>query len=349
MTGALVLVVAAAVIENRRVAQRVPPAVAVETAPAGLGTPPLGTADGGAGLAVARTVPAVATIAAPDRPEPTGPAAVRVVIEPLPSLAAIEPVALPGASLPAPGTLPVIPTPTEVLSWLRAGLPPLDPRIGATAGAGVVLLPPDPVAAPVAVSAPQLAATRSDRSQPVPPRSDGDRLLRAAIPAAPAAPAFPAPPVLPGDGSAPAPAPRPGPRVAIVVLAGGGQPDAPLPDWVRSVAGPNAGGGTVPGAGTLAFADGAWRAGDLALFPDRADPAGFLASRAAGQRAWLVYDRLDAAGADLDARLSAARERARRDGAVVLRVAPDPDLLARIGAWLAEPGAPGSVPVTALD
>ncbi|MBL9060025.1 MAG: hypothetical protein JNK88_08390, partial [Mangrovicoccus sp.] len=82
---------------------------------------------------------------------------------------------------------------------------------------------------------------------------------------------------------------------------------------------------------------------------DRADPAGFLAARAAGDRAWLVYVRLDAAGPDLDARLAAARERARRDGAVVLLVAPDPNLLARIGAWLAEPGAPGPVPVTALD
>lgn len=353
LTGGLVLVVAAAVIENRREAQREPPAAAVETAPPGLGRAPAVTADGGAGLDPAEAPAAVATVAAPDRPDPTRPDGVRVALDPPPAvpagLAASAAAGLPGVAAPAPAVLPTIPAPVEVMGWLRAGLPSLDPQIGATATAGVVLVPPVAVA-PAAVAAPAVDPHRADPALPVPLRSDGDLPLRALRPAAPRLPIIPPAPQLPrfaeDDALAgrPAPAAAEGPRIAVVVLAGADAAPESWPDWVRSIAGPAG----AEGRETLTFADGAWRGSNLALFPDRADPAAFLTARAAGDRAWLVYDRLDGAGPELDARLASARERARRDGAVALLVTPDPALMARIGDWLAEPGAPRSVPVSAL-
>jgi hypothetical protein len=359
LTGGLVLVVAAAVIENRREAIREPPAAAVETAPPGLGLAPAGTAAGGAGLVPAAVSVAVTTVAAPDRPDPTLPAGVRVALDPPPAvpagLAASAAAGLPGVAAPAPAVLPTIPAPVEVLTWLRAALPLLDPEIGNTASAGAVLVPPVAVAvAPAAVSAPDLAPHRADPTLPVPMRSDGDVPLRALRPVAPGLPAIPLPPQLTryaeGDAKAgrPAPLAAEGSRIAFVVLSGASAAAEVWPDWVRSVAGPTAAAAGGPGRESLSFAEGAWRGSNLALFPDRADPAAFLTARAAGERAWLVYDRLDGAGPDLDARLAAARERARRDGAVALLVAPDPALLARIGDWLAEPGAPRPVPVSAL-
>ena len=348
-------VVAAAVIENRREAQREPPAAAVETAPPGLGRAPAVTADGGAGLDPAVVPTAVATVAEPDRPEPTRPAGARVALDPPPAvpagLAASAAAGLPGVAAPAPAVLPTIPAPVEVMGWLRAGQPLLDPRIGTTDAAGVVLPPPEAVtAAPAAVWAPDLTPQHADPALPVPLRSEGDLPMRALRPEAPSLPGMPAPPQLPryaegtAAGRAAAPVADSGPRIAVVVLAGEGAAADTWPDWVRSVAGP----ADTQGPEALAFTDGAWHGSNMALFPDRADPAAFLAARAAGDRAWLVYDRLDSAGPELDARLAAARERARRDGAVALLVTPDPALMARIGDWLAEPGAPRSVPVSAL-
>lgn len=365
VTGALVLVVAAVVIENRRQAALPPqpPAAGVETLAAPLPAPPASAAGGSGGLASLR--PAVAEprvpVAVPaPRPDPVGPAEAAVALAPAPPpLAPAVALTLPRATAPAPEARPEPHRPAEPVAPKRLERPRLEMAKVAKAGPVVALPAPDPAAAaPAAIPAPQFVLL--DEAGRAPGAAAAD-LPPVRIPPAPAPqPAWAAAAaVMPLDATLPGGLSSARPRIAFVVEGGGALSD-PLPDWARSRAGIEPAVGAAEGTGAteasdtpeaerLRFADGAWRrtgqgAGPV-LYPDRADPAGFLAARAAGVPAWLAYDRLTAATPDLARRLDAAAERARRDGGVAVLVAADPALLDAIGAWLAAQGADAPDPV----
>lgn len=226
-------------------------------------------------------------------------------------------------------TLPDIPGLPDSGSAPRA-IPPLAaPTVRAVpAGPSVVALaqapPPTPAAPEPLITAPRLPRVGAPPgivpSPVIPPgpadaapvRGTAARLGGVTAPAGP-----PGPPARPAAGL----------QVAFVL---DGETDAPVPDWLRARA--------VPGDGAaLRLDDGAM------VFVGSDGVAGYLAARATGSPALLVYARLDAAD---DVALERIALRARRDGAVAVLVAPDVALWDRIAAWLDGP-ARDLVPVAA--
>lgn len=250
-----------------------------------------------------------------------------------------------GAAVPVPdANIPQVPTASVPLIRVeRPGIPAMPGDVSAPTVIQPVPVPPvgtvparPAAAAPAQPVPPQLAAPSPLIAAPSPPRigappgiasptvvlprpTDAVPLRDAAAPLGDV--------TAPGRPPAP-PAPlAPGPQVAFIL---DGATDAPMPDWLRA--------GAMPGDGATLRLD---RGG--AVFAGGDAVAGYLAARAAGTPALLIYARLDGAEDVVFDRIAL---RARRDGAVAVLVAPDPSLWDRIGAWLDGP-ARDLVPVAA--
>jgi hypothetical protein len=251
----------------------------------------------------------------------------------VPHVTAGRPVPMPVADLPPPPASPD----ASIAAPLRAGGFGLPPGTGAGARVAGVRIPrPDPAAratraAPTLTSpVPSAAAPNGPRppspliSAPArptvaPPPVAGETVAASLLPdTAAARGAPPAPASAVADAARPQP---PGPRVAFVL---DGTATAPRPAWI---------GGQVADTaqGRLTLATG----GGIVT-----DPAAAFAGDL------IAYARLDGPDAADATALARIGLRARRDGVVLVLVAPDPALWARVGAWLDGP-ARDLVPVAA--
>jgi hypothetical protein len=370
LLGALVLVVAALVLEGRKPDLGAADGGApVAAAPTALPPPPDRAPTLAAGAAQAVAPPddtsARARVPQPDTrgllPRPPKPDLVPLSgLQMAPDLLAADVPPRAVVSHTAPDAAPtrvVVPLPAAgdkvpgPLARSIAAPPARSPAPGPMVAAAETLptqapsVPEAPVPVIVGGSGPNLSAGT------IPPAS-GDMDLRAAVPAVPAQgatvarAAAPGRPARPGASPMPrawpqaAPAPpallasalRTGPRIAAV-LAPGAAPSRPLPEWIMT--GPD-GAQTPFRARLVQGGDATPTPADASplVYPPDATPAFVAARTHRGARPLLAYARLDTASDATRTTLQRIAARARRDGAVTVLVGDDPALWDLLEAWL---------------